>query len=140
MSWLDTPRSQEEEGTAVGTRSVPGCLPCQEPWVPRWCHRGGDGGPAGKGGVQVSQGQELGHMDHTPSRVLNKHTLASLCAHTLSCAGTSRHEGPRPAPLPGAPTVPGHTLRTAHTRVRCVSRRRGASYKGRRSRTPSRLG
>ena len=52
-------------------------------------------------------------VPHTFSHVLRHiHTQASLCAHTHSCTGTSRQEGPHPRSPPlGTPSpASSHTL------------------------------
>lgn len=91
-------------------RLCQGTSPCQEPLTLKQYHRWRNRGPVGKAFVQVFQGDWdkiwstcIAHI-HTCVQT-HTYTPAPLCAHTHSCMGTSRQEGPRPSSPPlGAPT------------------------------------
>lgn len=78
---------------------MPGCLSTPGAGAPGMPQRrelrpGGDRiCPGTRAGARVSHGLTCAQCTHT----------GPLCAHTLSCAGTSRQEGPRPLPARALP-------------------------------------
>lgn len=96
--------------------SVPGHLPMRGAPNPQTVPQMGKPRPSEESicpGLSGGLGQDLGHVHCThPHMCSNTYTLAPLCAHTHSCTGTSRQEGPHPSSPPlGTPTpAQSHTL------------------------------
>lgn len=129
------PRKSKHTGAPAGQATLPGGAghqgtPPRPPprqvasQVPKWMPQDGENGNSGRGGGRKDlSGSFRGtgtraeaRAPHTSPRALRHiHTgpFVRACAHTHSCTGTSRQEGPRPSSPPsGNPPPALHTTWT----------------------------